>query len=189
MPYLNTIITVSATLLSGLLTLIVTRIFDERREKRAASERVFYQLLPERQKLYDCIITALSVEHINDVCDEPDRFISCDGKFYKFCEEIPHLIHKSIFFGSRDITAELVRLGAFLIDIQEKIQVSDSVNENDICIFRESLKPYVDSINLLLRKESYADIIDSFKEKLFEENKKSVKNLWNDRKRIKKIKK
>ena len=189
MPYLNTIITVSATLLSGLLTLIVTRIFDERREKRAASERVSYQLLPERQKLYDCIITTLSVKHINDVCDEPDCFISGDGKFYKFCEEIPHLIHKSIFFGSRDITAELVRLGAFLIDIQEKIQVSDSVNENDICIFRESLKPYVDSINLLLRKESYADIIDSFKEKLFEENKKSVKNLWNDRKRIKKIKK
>ena len=41
MPYLNTIITVSATLLSGLLTLIVTRIFDERREKRVLQVSAF----------------------------------------------------------------------------------------------------------------------------------------------------
>ncbi len=72
---------------------------------------------------------------------------------------------------------------------RKKIQISNGINEKDICIFRESLKPYVDSINLLLRKESYADVIDSFKEKRFEENKKSVKKLWNERKRIKKIKK
>ena len=184
MPY-TTIISVSATLLSGVLTLIITRIFDERKEKRAASERVFYQLLPERQKLYDSIMTAFAVEHINDVCDNPDNFIFGNGKFYKFCEEITSLIQRSIFFGSRNITTELIKTSVFLLNTQQEIQIRESITEDDICIFRESFEPYVDSVNLLLRKESYTDIIDSFTEKLLNENKKTVKKIWKKRKKIK----
>jgi hypothetical protein len=185
MPY-TTIISVSATLLSGVLTLIITRIFDERREKRAASERVFYQLLPERQKLYDGIITAFSVEHINDVCDNPDNFIFGDSKFYKFCEEITSLMQRSVFFGSRNITTELIKTSLFLVNAQLKIQVRECITEDDICVFRKSFEPYADSVNLLLREESYADIIDSFTENILNENKKAIKKIWEKGKKIKK---
>ena len=178
MPELSTVVPVIATLAGSLFTFLINCIYNERREKRAAAQNLLYHLLPERQQFHKKIIAVISQSHINDICGDPASFLTGKGKFFKFNDEITNLVQVSIFWGSKDVASELVKFSAFLLSFQHSEEVVKNTPENQVSLFRDSIKPFVDSLYNHIRKENYADVIDAFTKEILDSNKKRIKKLW-----------
>lgn len=178
MPELSTIIPVAATLTGSLFTLLINCIYNERREKRAAAQNLLYHLLPERQQFHKKVIAVISQSHISDICDNPASFLTATGEFFKFNDEITSLVQDSIFWGSKDVVSELVKLSKFLLSFQQSKEVINDTPENQVSLFRDSIKPFTDSLYNHIRKENYTDVIDALTKEILDDNKKRIEKLW-----------
>ena len=110
---------VSAAIAVGasLFTLLITRIFDARSEKRKEREHFFYEVFPKRLELYEEIIKVT-----NNICDkeEPPQFKSkqeLQDFYLEECDTLADLIYRSNIFGSVRVIGALV----LLRESQEKI--------------------------------------------------------------------
>ena len=184
MPELSTVVPVIATLAGSLFTFLINCIYNERREKRAAAQNLLYHLLPERQQFHKKIIAVISQSHINDICGDPASFLTGKGEFFKFSDEITNLVQVSIFWGSKDVASELVKFSAFLLSFQHSKEVVKNTPENQVSLFRDSIKPFVDSLYNHIRKENYADVIDAFTKEILDSNKKRIKKLWKPTRKV-----
>jgi hypothetical protein len=161
-----------------LLTLLMTKLFDARSEKRKERERFFYEVFPKRLGLYEEIIKAM------DYIDNTETpFFSCKSAwdlsdFYKGkCGTLADLGYRCIIFGSARVSVLLVELHSLTAEVsQQALGLGEPFSADIKQAFIDSFTPRAVVIKLkiveLIREESGVYVIGDKTNEFFRDIKK-----------------
>jgi len=124
-------------LLSMIVTLLITKLFDVRSEKKKEQERFFYEIYSRRIELYRKILKLINKfldVTFSDPLADPNEIGNISGAFFKFSDtgmlvasptvtstlkQISDFIGNQIVIGSSGIDFE--RANAFISHVREKL--------------------------------------------------------------------
>lgn len=159
---LITLLAPIAALVGSLGTLFLTKILDERRDRRIAKERFFDNFFPMRIKAHEEIIRTVTDLGIHNSVSSATTPYALHCHYEQALGVLSRLYTTNLVFSSLDVLAALNRLCEILIDAAHlNLEIPDVVEP---AIWNEEIRSRFESVYEKLleaaRRDSGVDLID-----------------------------